>query len=164
MQPSDDLMIDTIPIFESKSEGIFSFVLLLFSRVMSPSHIKPQLATFEKTTHTLSPKRVVIPIKNDVNGFRNFTLSHNEISTTKTDHKNEISMKNWVGSTWVAKSQLQKKSTLVNGQSQRWSMLEVNGQRSKSRSTIKVDVAVMWSRADVALEEKLDGAESLGDA
>ena len=106
MQPSDDLMIDTIPIFESKNEGIFSFVLLLFSRVMSPSHIKPQLATFEKTTHTLSPKRVVISIKNDVNGFRNFTLSHNEISTTKTDHKNEISMKNWVGSTWVAKSQL----------------------------------------------------------
>jgi hypothetical protein len=57
-------------------------------------------------------------------------LSHNEISTAKTDHKNEISTKNWVGSTWVAKSQLWKKSTLlVNGQSQRWSTVKVNGQR-----------------------------------
>jgi hypothetical protein len=87
---------------------------LLFRRVTLPSHIKSQLATFEKTRHTLSPKRVVIPIKNDVNGFRNFTLSHNEISTAKTDHKKEISTKNWVGSTWVAKRQLWKKSTLVN--------------------------------------------------
>ena len=95
MEPSDDLMIDTIPIFESKSEGIFSFVLLLFRRMTLPSHIKPQLATFEKTTHTLNPKRVVIPIKNDMIGFKNyFTLSHNKISTAKTDHKNEISTKN----------------------------------------------------------------------
>jgi hypothetical protein len=70
--------------------------------------------TFEKTTHILSLKRVVIPIKNDVNGFGDFTLSHNEILTAKTDHKNEISTKNWIGSTWVAKSQLWKKSTLVN--------------------------------------------------
>ena len=61
-------------------------------------HIKPQLATFEKATHTLSPYKVVIPIKNDMNGFRNFTLSHNETSIAKIDHKNEISMKNWVGS------------------------------------------------------------------
>jgi hypothetical protein len=106
VESSDDLMIDTIPIFELKSKGIFSFVLLLFRRVKLPSHIKPQLATFEKTTHTLSTKRVVIPIKNDVNGFRNFTLSHNEILIVKTDHKNEIRKKNWVGSTWVAKSQL----------------------------------------------------------
>jgi hypothetical protein len=83
-------MIDTIPIFESKSEDILSFVLLLLRKVTLPSYIKPQLATFEKTTHTLNPKRVVIPIKNDVNGFRNFTLSYNEISTAKTDHKNEI--------------------------------------------------------------------------
>ena len=87
MEPSDDLTIDTIPIFELKSEGIFSFVLLLFRRVMLSSQIKPQIATFKKTTHTLSPKRVVIPIKNDVNGFRNFILSHNETSTTKIDHK-----------------------------------------------------------------------------
>ena len=124
-------MIDTILIFESKSEGIFSFVLLLFRRVTLPSHIKPQLVTFEKTTHTLSSKRIVIPIKNDVNGFRNFTLSHNETSTAKTDHKNEISAKNWVGSTWVAKIQRNwskvnqksqrkvSKSTLVNAKSQR---------------------------------------------
>jgi hypothetical protein len=40
-----------------------------------------------------------------VNGFRNFTLSHNETSTAKTEHKNEIRAKNWVGSTWVAKIQ-----------------------------------------------------------
>ena len=107
-EPNDDQMIDTILIFESKSEGIFSFVILFFRRVTLSSHIKPQLATFEKTTHTLSPKRVVIPIKNDMNGFRNFILTHNETSTAKTDHKNEISMKNWIGSTWVAKSQLWK--------------------------------------------------------
>jgi hypothetical protein len=57
-----------------------------------------------------------------VNGLRNFTLSHNETSIAKTDHKNEISAKNWVGSTWIAKSQLRKKSTV-----------KVNvGQRSKS--------------------------------
>jgi hypothetical protein len=47
-----------------------------------------------------------------VNGFRNLTLSHNKTLTAKIDHKNEISAKNWVGSTWVAKSQLWKKSTL----------------------------------------------------
>ena len=128
-------MIDTILIFESKSESIFSFVLLLFRRLTLPSHIKPQLATFEKTTHTLSPKKVVIPIKNDVNEFRNFTLRHKEISTAKIKHKNKISTKNWVGSTWVAKSQLWKKLTeksmkksMVNaGQSQLWSKLTVNG-------------------------------------
>ena len=102
---------------------------------MLPSHIKPQLATFEKTTHTLSPQRVVIPIKDDMNGFRNYlTLSHNEISTTKTDHKNEISTKNWVGSTWFAKSQ-RSKSMLVNGQSQRWSTVNV-GQRSTRSSQL----------------------------
>jgi hypothetical protein len=93
-KPSDDLMIDTIPIFESKSKGIFNFIIVLFRRVTLYSHIKPQLATFKKATHTLSPKRVVIPIKNDVNGFRNFTLSHNETSIAKIDHKNEISEKN----------------------------------------------------------------------
>jgi hypothetical protein len=51
-------------------------------------------------------------------------LSHNETSTAKIDHKNEISVKDWVGSTWVAKSQLWKKSTLlvkVNAKSQRMS-------------------------------------------
>ena len=99
-----------------------------------PSHIKPQLATFEKTTHTLSPKRVVIPIKNDVNGFRNFTLSPNEILTTKTDYKNEINTKNWVGNTWVAKSQLWKKSTIkVNAGQLSKSTPEVNGQRGQSQ-------------------------------
>ena len=129
-EPNDDLMIDTILIFESKSESIFSFVLLLFRRLTLPSHIKPQLATFEKTTHTLSPKKVVIPIKNDVNEFRNFTLRHKEISTAKIKHKNKISTKNWVGSTWVAKSQLQKKSTVkVNA-----------GQRSKSTMVNAVKV------------------------
>jgi hypothetical protein len=87
VEPSDDLMIDTIPIFESKSEGIFSFVIFLFRRVTLPSHIKSQLAT-------LNPKRVVILIKNDVNGFRNFNLSHNEILTAKINYKNEISTKN----------------------------------------------------------------------
>jgi hypothetical protein len=120
-------MIDTILIFESKSEGIFSFVIFLFRRVTLPSHIKPQLAT-------LSLKRVVILIKNDVNGFRNFNLSHNKILTTKTNYKNEISTKNWVGSTWVAKSQLWKKSKVNAGQSQ--------------RSTVQVR-----SRTDMALPE-----------
>ena len=153
-------MIDTILIFESKSESIFSFVLLLFRRLTLPSHIKPQLATFEKTTHTLSPKKVVIPIKNDVNEFRNFTLRHKEISTAKIKHKNKISTKNWVGSTWVAKSQLWKKSTLMNGQSQRLKSTVNAGQNqplSKSivnagqsqRLTIRADVAVTWSKANV---------------
>ena len=67
---------------------------MLFRRVTLSSHIKPQLATFEKVTHVLSPKRIVIPIKNYVNGFRNFTLSHKETSIAKIDHKNEISVKN----------------------------------------------------------------------
>jgi hypothetical protein len=132
VEPSDDLMINTILIFESKSEGIFSFVLLLFRRMTLFNHIKPQLATFEKTTHTLSSKRVVIPIKDDVNGFRNyFILSHNEISTTKTNHKNEINTKNWIGSTWVAKSQLWKKSTVKVNASQRSKSTLVNGQSQR---------------------------------
>jgi predicted metallo-beta-lactamase superfamily hydrolase len=40
-------------------------------------------------------------------------MSHNETSTAKIDHKNEINAKNWVRSTWVAKNQLWKKSTLL---------------------------------------------------
>jgi hypothetical protein len=64
-------------------------------------------------------------------------LSHNETSTAKIDHKNEISAKNWVGSTWVAKSQLWKKSTLVWSKSTQ----KVNGQRSKSTLVNKVN----WS-------------------
>jgi hypothetical protein len=65
-------------------------------------------------------------------------MSHNETSTTKIDHKNEISAKNWIGSTWVAKSQLWKKSTLVTPEviGQIWS--KVNGQRW-SKSTVMVN-------------------------
>ena len=154
-KPNDDLMIDTILIFESKSKGIFSFVLLLFRRVKLSSHIKPQLATLEKVTHTLSLKRVVIPIKNDVNEFRNFTLNYNETLTAKIDHKNEINPKNWVGSTWVAKSQLWKKSTLLV-KSQQLVNWKVNAWSTK-KSTVnaRADVALCWrdsdmSRADVA--------------
>jgi hypothetical protein len=56
-------------------------------------------------------------------------LSHNETSTAKTDHKNEISTKNWVGSTWVAKSQLWSKVTWV----------KVNtGQRNSKKSTVNM--------------------------
>jgi hypothetical protein len=51
-------------------------------------------------------KMIILLIGSPVNRLRNFTLSHNETSTAKIDHKNEISAKNWVGSTWVAKSQL----------------------------------------------------------
>jgi hypothetical protein len=158
-KPNDDLMIDTILIFESKSEGIFSFVLLLFRRVTLSSHIKSQLATLEKVTHTLSLKRVVIPIKNDVNGFRNFTLNHNETSTAKIDHKNEINPKNWVGSTWVAKSQLWKKSTLLV-KSQRlvnaWSTEKSNaGQPEKStlvqQKSQRSTLGQMWHYADATV-------------
>jgi hypothetical protein len=83
-------------------------------------------------------KMIILLIGSPMNRLRNFTLSHNETSIAKTDHKNEISTKNWVGSTWIAKSQLRKKSTvkinagqqskstLVNSQSQRSTL--VNGQ------------------------------------
>jgi hypothetical protein len=63
-----------------------------------------------------------------MNGLRNFTLNHNETLTAKTDYKNEISVKNWIGSTWVAKSQLWKKSTLL-----------VKRQLSKSQRLVKVN-------------------------
>jgi hypothetical protein len=106
-------------------------------------------------------KMIILLIGSPMNRLRIFTLSHNEISTAKTDHKNEISTKNWVGSTWVVKSQLWKKvnaagqrskSTLVNGQSQLWSMVKVNtGQRSKSMVN---GHGQRWStRADVALAD-----------
>jgi hypothetical protein len=49
-------------------------------------------------------KMIILLIGSRVNRLRNFTLSHNETSIAKTDHKNEISAKNWVGSTWIAKS------------------------------------------------------------
>ena len=117
--------------------------------------------TFEEATHTLSSKRVVIPIKNDVNGFRNVTLSHNEISTAKTDHKNEISMKNWVGSTWVAKTQLcWSKSTqkvnsgqrisqrLVNAKIQLWSMEKLTVNAGQSQRSM---LGLTWHCADVAV-------------
>jgi hypothetical protein len=104
-------------------------------------------------------KMIILLIGSPMNRLRNFTLSHNEISTAKTDHKNEISTKNWVESTWVAKSQLWKKSTLlvkVNAKSQLWSMEKSTlGQRKKStlgqrkKSTL-VNEKVN-ARADVAL-------------
>jgi hypothetical protein len=88
-------------------------------------------------------------------------LSHNEISTAKTDHKNEISTKNWVGSTWVAKSQLWKKSTLLvkfNAKSQLWSTKKSTpGQRKKSTLVNEKVNGQRWSkstvnaRADVAV-------------
>jgi hypothetical protein len=61
-------------------------------------------------------KMIILLIGSPMNRLRNFTLSHNETSIAKTDHKNEISAKNWVGSTWIAKSQLRKKSTVNAGQ------------------------------------------------
>jgi hypothetical protein len=88
-------------------------------------------------------------------------LSHNEISTAKTDHKNEISTKNWVGSTWVAKSQLWKKSTLlvkVNAKSQLWST-EKSTVNAKSQLNATVNagqsqrstLGLTWHCADVAV-------------
>jgi hypothetical protein len=69
----------------------------------------------------------------------------------KTDHKNEISMKNWVGSTWVTKSQLWKKSTLlvkVNAKSQLWSTKKSTlGQRKKS--TLVNGKSQLWSTKKV---------------
>jgi hypothetical protein len=72
-----------------------------------------------------------------MNRLRNFTLSHNETSTAKIDHKNEISAKNWIGSTWVAKSQL-------------WKKVNVAGQKSTPgqhpKSTVKVNVGQQKSQ------------------
>ena len=61
-------------------------------------------------------KMIILLIGSPMYRLRNFTLSYNETSIAKTDHKNEISAKNWVGSTWIAKSQLRKKSTVNAGQ------------------------------------------------
>ena len=61
-------------------------------------------------------KMIILLIGSPMSRLRNFTLSQNETSIAKTDHKNEISAKNWVGSTWIAKSQLRKKSTVNAGQ------------------------------------------------
>ena len=85
-------------------------------------------------------KMIILLIESLVNRLRNFTLSRNETSIAKTDHKNEISAKNWVGSTWIAKVNSRK----VNGQSQRWSTVNTG-----LRSTVN---AGQWSTsADVAL-------------
>ena len=76
-------------------------------------------------------KMIILLIGSLMNRLRNFTLSHNEISTAKTDHKNEISTKNWVGRGC-------KKSTLlvkVNAKSQLWST-------EKSTVNAKADVAL----------------------
>jgi hypothetical protein len=94
-------------------------------------------------------KMIILLIGSPMNRLRNFTLSHNEISIAKTDHKNEISTKNWVGSTWVAKSQLWKKSTLVNGQSQRSTVnagqrSKVNGQCWSTRADVALGLGLTW--------------------
>ena len=48
-------------------------------------------------------------------------ILHLEVKYAKIDCKNEIYAKNWVRSTWTAKSQLWQKSTVkVSGKSQRW--------------------------------------------
>ena len=39
-------------------------------------------------------KMIILLIGSPMNRIRNFTLSHNETSIAKTDHKNEISAKN----------------------------------------------------------------------
>jgi hypothetical protein len=111
-------------------------------------------------------KMIILLIGSPMNRLKNFTLSYNEISTAKTDHKNEISTKNWVGSTWVAKvnsgkSQLcwskstqkvnsgqRKSQRLVNAKSQLWSTEKstVNSGQSQ-RSTL----GLTWHCADVAV-------------
>ena len=84
-------------------------------------------------------KMIILLIGSPMNRLRNFTLSHNETSIAKTDHNNEINTKNWVGSTWIAKSQLRKKSTVkINA-----------GQQSKST----VNAGQRSTRADVALAD-----------
>ena len=72
-------------------------------------------------------------------------ILHLEAKYAKIDCKNEIYAKNWVRSTWTAKVNSGKKSTVkVNGQSQRLST-------SWSTMTSANDVAVMTSpRADVS--------------
>ena len=46
-------------------------------------------------------------------------ILHLEVKYAKIDSKNEIYMKNWVKSTWTAKSQPWQKSMVNPGQSQR---------------------------------------------
>ena len=60
---------------------------------------------------------------------RPILILHLEAKYAKIDCKNEIYAKNWVRSTWTAKSQLWQQ---VNGQSQR--PVKVNGQRSTMTS------------------------------
>ena len=75
---------------------------------------------------------------------RPILILHLEEKYAKMDCKNEIYTKNWVRSTWIAKSQLWQK---VNGQSQCWSA-------SWSTMTSADDVAVA-SANDVAMMTSL---------
>ena len=72
---------------------------------------------------------------------RPILILHLEAKYAKIDYKNEIYVKNWVRSTWTAKSQLWQK---VNGQVNR-----------KSMSTVKVNVLV---NDDVAVTSANDVA------
>ena len=75
---------------------------------------------------------------------RHILILHLVAKYAKIDCKNQIYAKNWVRSTWTAKSQLWQK---VNGQSQHWSTMK----SADWQVTSADDVAVMTSpRADVS--------------
>ena len=85
-----------IPIFKVKSVCIISFTLFAIRNFALPSHIKPQLGTFEKAAYGLCLVRVVVAIKDDLNWTRNILLCqlcHKEIPKTKMNYKNEIRKK-----------------------------------------------------------------------
>ena len=71
-------------------------------------------------------------------------ILHLEAKYAKIDYKNEIYAKNWVRSTWTAKSQLWQKSTV-----------KVN---RKSKSTVKVNAGQRSVNNDVAVTSANDVA------
>ena len=94
---------------------------------------------------------------------RTVFILHLEAKYAKIDCKNEIYAKNWVRSTWTAKVNSSKKSTVkvnpkskVNGQSQQWSTVWSTSWLTMTSAddvamTLANDVAMMTSpRADIS--------------
>jgi hypothetical protein len=87
-------MMFVVPINETSAESVINFDSNFSWLGDIPSHIKPELPAFEKTTHRLRPNNVVGAIKYSMNMSKNLILCHLKMSNAEIDQKYEIKRKN----------------------------------------------------------------------
>jgi hypothetical protein len=83
-------MMFAVPVNKTSAESVISFGNDFSWLGDIPSHIKPELTAFEKTSHRLGPNSIVGAIQYIMNMSKDFVLCHLEMSNAEIDQKNEI--------------------------------------------------------------------------